>query len=120
MHVLRVYTPLGKVCAPVPGGLKLTRNDLEAAILGSPDALLGHALAGHPPLGLQHRLYDVLAAAAQRHAHGVVLAAPEQALAVQPLHHCLAHLQRTSKLDGQHQALVILVQALSLQKQLAL
>ena len=78
---------------PVPGGFKLARNDLQAAILGSLDAFLSHALAADPPLGLQHRLNDVLAAAAQRHTHHVVLGPPQQALALQPLHHCLPHLQ---------------------------
>lgn len=78
---------------PVPGGFKLARNDLQAAILGSLDAFLSHPLAADPPLRLQHRLDDVLAAAAQRHRHHIVLGAPQEALALQPLHHCLAHLQ---------------------------
>lgn len=54
--------------------------------------MLSHGLAADPPLGLEHGLYDVLAAAAEGHAHHVVLSAPQQALALQPLHHSLARL----------------------------
>lgn len=76
----------------MPGGLKFRGYDLEAAISGGLDALLSHALAAHPPLGLQHRLNDVLAAAAEGYAHLVVLGAHQQPLAVQPLYHSLANL----------------------------
>lgn len=67
---------------PVPGGLKLGGYDLEAAIPGRLHAILSHALAADPPLGLQHRLYDVLAAAAEGHTHLVVLGPPQQPLAI--------------------------------------
>ena len=78
---------------PVPSGFKLSWDDFQAAVLDSFDAVLRHALAVHPPLGLQHRLNDVLAAAAEGHAHLVVLGAPQQPLALQPFHHRLPHLQ---------------------------
>ena len=83
-------------CSPIPGGLKLGGNDLQAAILGRLHASLSHTLAADPPLGLQHWLNDVLAAAAEGHAHLVVLCAPQQAFAIQPLHYRLAHLTAAS------------------------
>ena len=78
---------------PVPGCLKLRGYDLEAAIPGCLHAILSHPLAADPPLRLQHRLYDVFAAAAEGHTHLIVLSLPQQPLAIQPLHHSLTYLR---------------------------
>ena len=68
-------------------------NDLQRAVPDRLTALVRHAFAGHPPLRLEHRFNDVLAAAADTQAHGVVMGATEQALVLEELHNGQACLQ---------------------------
>ena len=83
--------------SPMPGCLKFTGDDFQATILGCLHTSFRHTLAADPPLGLQHWLYDVLAATAEGHAHLIVLSAPQQALAIQPLDHSLTHLTEATR-----------------------
>ena len=81
---------------------------MEGAVLSGLDAILSHALTANPPLWLQHRLYDVLAAAAEGYAHLIVLSLNQQTLAIKPLYHSLARLTRhmvRSGLDDEHEDL---------------